>query len=94
MICKLRVWPYRNVATTSSSSLDGELLLHLPYTELSVFTTYSYIRSASTTGYIAIMDTLAPLLDGFLASTHSDAIDALRAFFLFAACTVRTQALP
>lgn len=35
------------------------------------------------------MDRLSALVDGFLASTHSDAIDALRAFFLFGACTVR-----
>lgn len=35
------------------------------------------------------MDRLSALVDGFLASTHSDAVDALRAFFLFGACTVR-----
>jgi hypothetical protein len=35
------------------------------------------------------MDRLSALVDGVLASTHSDAVDALRAFFLFAACTVR-----
>ncbi|OJJ86382.1 putative 3-oxo-5-alpha-steroid 4-dehydrogenase [Aspergillus glaucus CBS 516.65] len=36
------------------------------------------------------MDRLSALVDGFLASTHSDAVDALRAFFLFGACTVLT----
>jgi hypothetical protein len=34
------------------------------------------------------------LVDTALSSTHIDAIDALRAFFLLASCTVCTDMLP
>lgn len=40
------------------------------------------------------MNRFADVVDGTLAATHSDAIDALRAFFVFAACTVRTTRAP
>jgi 3-oxo-5-alpha-steroid 4-dehydrogenase 3 len=34
------------------------------------------------------MDLLTDLVDTALAATHTDVVDVLRAFFLFASCTV------
>lgn len=52
------------------------------------------LHSDTLNSRILRMDRLVALVDGTFASTHSDAIDALRAFFLFAACTVRITRAP
>ncbi|KAL4927955.1 putative 3-oxo-5-alpha-steroid 4-dehydrogenase [Aspergillus undulatus] len=41
-----------------------------------------------------MMDSVADLVDTALASTNMDAVDALRAFFIFAACMIFSVSLP
>ena len=88
----------------SSLLLHGPCsLLFSSYSVHSAYCTYSGVHTRTSSriltpglhsdtlnSRIFRMDRLVALVDGTFASTHSDAIDALRAFFLFAACTVRT----